>query len=216
VDNKHFSGGFFIAFEGIDGAGKSSLIKMLHEKMSQHQIATNVTAEPTKNYLGKHIREILSGDREGDEKTIAALFLADRVDHLTNPGYGMLAQLGKGETVISDRYYLSSYAYHVPHVTLDWVIEANSICAALRRPDLTFFIDISVEESLRRLNASREKLDKFENERRITEVRQNYYAAIEKVKADENIVIIDGERASSEVFEEVWHAVSEWMQNHSC
>lgn len=209
----NFEGGFFIAFEGIDGAGKSSLIKMLNEKICGLGIIAHVTAEPTKNYIGRHIREILSGEREGDEKTIAALFLADRIDHLTNPTYGMMGQLSKGETVISDRYYLSSYAYHVPHVSLDWVIEANSICADLRRPDITFFIDISVEESLRRLTASRDKLDKFENERRITEVRQNYYAAIEKVKTEENIVIIDGQRAPSAVFEEVWNNIDHWMKN---
>jgi dTMP kinase len=213
VGNKIFEGGFFIALEGIDGAGKTSLIKLLNEKISGLGITTHITAEPTKNYIGKHIREILLGEREGDEKTIAALFLADRIDHLTNPTYGMMGQLGKGETVISDRYYLSSYAYHVPHVSLDWVIAANSICAALRRPDLTFFIDISVEESLRRLTASRDQLDKYENERRITEVRQNYYAAIEKVKSEENIIIIDGHRAPSAVFDDVWMYIAQWIEN---
>ncbi len=208
-------GGFFIAFEGIDGAGKSSLIKMIDAKFHAINAKTHVTAEPTKNYIGKHIREILNGEREGDEKTIAALFLADRIDHLTNSAYGILSKLNNGEVVLCDRYYLSSYAYHVPYVTLDWVIQANSICASLRLADITFFINISVEESLRRLTSSRALLDKFENKQRMTEVRANYFNAIEEVKKKENIVIINGEKPQNEVMEEVWLSIEKWLDlNH--
>jgi dTMP kinase len=193
----------FIVFEGIDGAGKSTLIKMLNDRMIEKEMSTHLTAEPTKNYIGKHIREILTGQREGDEKTIASLFLADRVDHLVHSEYGIIQYLEKGVHVLCDRYYLSSYAYHVPHVTLDWVIDANSICANLRRPDYTFFIDISVDESLRRLTASRDQLERFETLERITQVRTNYMAAIDRVKANENIIIIDGVRTVKEVLEDI-------------
>ena len=116
----------------------------------------------------------------------------------------MLQYLNNGVNVISDRYYLSSYAYHVPHVSLDWVIEANSICAALKRPDITFFIDITVEESLRRLSSGRQQLDRFENESRISTVRKNYLLAIDKVKDQENIVIIDGNQSIEQLAEAVW------------
>lgn len=73
-------------------------------------------------------------------KTIAALFLADRLDHLTHSSYGILPFLQGGTHVICDRYYLSSYAYHVPYVSLDWVIRANALCAELKRPDITFLL----------------------------------------------------------------------------
>jgi dTMP kinase len=202
-ENMNKEKGIFIAFEGIDGAGKSSLIAKINHAFSESQRGIYITAEPTKNYIGKHIREILIGEREGDEKTIAALFLADRIDHLTHPAYGIIKKLNEGQVVLCDRYYLSSYAYHVPHVTLEWVIEANSVCANLRRPDITFFIDISVDESLKRLTASRDNLDKYENRTRITQVRENYITAIEAVKRDENIIIIDGEKSPDEVFEQV-------------
>lgn len=195
--------GKFIAFEGIDGAGKSSLIKKLNEALLSENHAVHITAEPTKNGAGLLIREILNGQREGDEKTIAALFLADRIDHLTHPQYGMLKFMKEGSHVITDRYYLSSYAYHVPYVTLDWVIEANSICANLRRPDITFYIDITVEESLKRLSAGRNVLDKYENRERITRVRSNYLEAINRVSSDEHIVIINGERPIDEVYHDV-------------
>jgi dTMP kinase len=207
-------GGLFIVFEGIDGAGKSTLINKIEAKFQEINAKTHTTAEPTKNYIGKHIREILNGKREGDEKTIASLFLADRIDHLTHSEYGILFKLSNEEVVLCDRYYLSSYAYHVPYVTLDWVINANSICSSLRRADLTFFIDISVGESLRRLALARESLDKFENEQRMTEVRGNYFSAIEKVKAEENIIIIDGEKSQNEVVDMVWESIQLWFTSN--
>lgn len=201
--------GKFFALEGIDGAGKSTLIKLLDQKMAAHNFPCHITAEPTKNHIGKIIRSILAGETEGDEKTIAALFLADRIDHLTHPQYGMLPFMANGIHVITDRYYLSSYAYHVPHVSLDWVIAANSICADLRKPDITFYIDISVEESLRRLRSGRNLLDRFENEKRIAEVRNNYLTAIEKVKHSENILFIDGSVSPEEAADNIWSKMLE-------
>lgn len=193
----------FIAFEGIDGAGKSTLIKLLNEKLIQQKIETHITAEPTKNHIGKIIRQILSGEKEGDERTIASLFLADRIDHLTHSEYGIMQYLSAGVNVITDRYYLSSYAYHVPHVSLDWVMEANSICAKVKRPDITFFIDISVDESMNRITNSRAGLEIFETRERITQVRQNYFDAIERVKDEENIVVVNGEQEVEMVFDEI-------------
>ena len=196
--------GKFFALEGIDGAGKSTLIKGLEQRMKEKGLPCHTTAEPTKNHIGRIIRSILSGDQEGDEKTIAALFLADRMDHLTHPEYGMLQYLSNGVHVITDRYYLSSYAYHVPHVSLDWVVAANSVCAQLKRPDITFFIDIPVEVSLARLSAGRQQLDRFENEVRIRTVRDNYWNAIRKVEQEENILIIDGCQSPEVISGEVW------------
>ena len=201
--------GKFIALEGIDGAGKSTLVKALVKKMADAGLPCHGTAEPTKNHIGKTIRSILAGEIEGDEKTIAALFLADRLDHLNHSSYGILPFLQRGTHVICDRYYLSSYAYHVPYVSLDWVIAANALCADLKRPDLTFFIDIPVEESMKRLSASRNQLDRFENEVRIREVRTNYFSAIEKVKNDENILIIDGCKPSLEIVDQLWAKIRE-------
>jgi dTMP kinase len=200
--------GYFFAFEGIDGAGKSSIIKALAEKMDGLKEQCHITAEPTKNHIGKTIRDILLGKTEGHEQVIASLFLADRLDHLLHSDYGMIHFLKEGKHVLCDRYYLSSYAYHVPHVSLEWVIEANSVCAAHRRPDVTFFIDITVEESIRRLTATREVLDKYENVQRISQVHKNYQKAIEAVNDDENIVLINGMQPLHDVIEDVWQIMS--------
>jgi dTMP kinase len=200
--------GKFIAFEGIDGAGKSTLIKLLNEKFKSLGFETHLTAQPTKNYIGTAIRDILTGVREGDERTIAALFLADRIDHITHREYGIMQFLEKGIYVLCDRYYLSSYAYHVPYVTMNWVIEANSICANLCKPDYTFYIDISVEVSMQRLTQGRASLERFENIERITQVKSNYEEAIRRVSKDENIIRIDGNRSIEEIIEDIYRTLA--------
>lgn len=192
--------GKFIVFEGIDGSGKTTLSKMLKDDLSTGGKTVHWTCEPTHNVIGKMIRSVLTHQLEMNEQSIAALYLADRMDHIQNPEYGMLHQLQAGDHVISDRYYLSSYAYHVPHVSLDWVVDANSIAAEILRPDVIFFIDIDVPTSMDRISRFRNNVDLFENEERITLVHQNYFKAIEKIKDQENIVIIDGRPPLEEVY----------------
>ncbi len=195
--------GKYIVFEGIDGAGKSTLISKLYQLMNDHAQKTISTFEPTSSPIGSIIRNVLAGRIKTSEQTIAALFLADRLDHLQNETNGILKSINKGINVIGDRYYLSSYAYHVPHVSLDWVIASNQICADLLRADLTFFIDISVEESLKRITDNRQELDLFENKERITKVHSNYIKAIAAVKDTENIITINGEQNPDNVFEDI-------------
>lgn len=142
-----------------------------------------------------------------NEATIAALFVADRMDHIVNEEYGMLSYLEQGIHVISDRYYLSSYAYHVPHVTLDWVINANSVCKDLLSPDLILYVDIDVATSLSRIANNRATVDLYENEQRLTEVRNNYLNAIQKVSNVEHIITINGTLTQEEVLHNAWHEI---------
>ena len=190
----------FIVFEGIDGSGKTTLSKMLHEYFVNFIGPSHWTCEPTNNPVGKMIRSVITHELVLNEQSIAALFLADRMDHIQHATYGMKNLIEKGTNVISDRYYLSSYAYHVPHVSLDWVIEANSICANLLKADVIFYIDIDVKTSLDRISLYRSTNDLFETEERITLVHDNYNKAIERVKGTENIVRINGKPPLDQVF----------------
>lgn len=200
--------GKFIVFEGIDGSGKSTQVKLLTEGLKAEGKSVYQTFEPTNSPIGSVVRNILYGRIDADEKTMAALYLADRLDHIQNDTNGMLKQLEVGKHVISDRYYFSSYAYHVPHVSLDWVIDANSICAELLRPDLIIFIDISTEISLERLTKGRASLDKYENFERISTVRKNYFAAMKRFEGIENIVIVNGNQSMEAVTNDIWDLVS--------
>lgn len=199
--------GKFIVFEGIDGSGKSTQVKLLTERLKEEKYPIYQTFEPTNSPIGSLIRNMLYGRIEGDEKTLAALYLADRLDHIQNSTNGMLKYLEKGTNVISDRYYFSSYAYHVPHVSLDWVVDANSVCAELLQPDLIIYIDITTETSLERLTKGRSELDKFENFERISTVRRNYMTAMKRFEGIENVMVIDGNQSFEAVSEDIWNLV---------
>src|ERR1700710_1612537 len=161
----------FIAFEGIDGSGKSTQVKLLTQKLEAAGLKVYTTCEPTDSPIGKIIRDIFSHRLEADHRTIAGLFVADRLDHLLNKTNGILRKLEEGYTVITDRYYFSSYAYQSPYMDLNWVIEANSLSAQLLRPDLNIYIDISPEISIERINKGRTSVELYETVGNLKNVR---------------------------------------------
>ena len=117
--------GKFIAFEGIDGSGKSTQVRLLAERLRSENIPFYTTMEPTDSPVGSLIHQIMTGRVKADPKVIAALFVADRLDHLLNDVNGISQKIDEGTTVIMDRYYFSSYAYQSVDAPMDWVIQAN-------------------------------------------------------------------------------------------
>ncbi len=199
----------FIAFEGIDGSGKSTQVKLLSESLIRTGHRVYCTEEPTDSRIGSIIREVFRHKMEADHRTIAGLFVADRLDHLLNRTHGILKKLEEGYTVITDRYYLSSYAYQGAHMPIDWVIEANSMSADLLRPDLNIFIDISPAISMERLTRGRTSLELFETLENLVKVREKYFEAMGKVKSAECIFVTDGNRSPELIAADIWKEVSE-------
>jgi dTMP kinase len=198
----------FIAFEGIDGSGKSTQLKLLAERLKAEGHKVYTTFEPTDSPIGKMIRDIFSHNMEADHRVIAGLFVADRLHHLLNKTDGILKKLEEGYTVITDRYYFSSYAYHGTHMEMDWVIDANSQSANLLRPDLNVYIDISPEISMSRITKGRSSLELYETIENQKNVRDRYLEAFDKLKEVEKIKFIDGNRAENEISEDIWLAIS--------
>jgi dTMP kinase len=208
---------FFIAFEGIDGSGKSTQVKLLaaHLEKAGHKVYS--TFEPTDSPVGALIRNIFSHKMEADHRVIAGLFVADRLDHLLNKTNGILKKLEEGYTVITDRYYFSSYAYHGTHMSMDWVIEANSLSADLLRPDLNIYIDISPEVSMQRLKSGRDLIELYETIDNLTLVRDKYFEAFELLKFKETVIVTDGNRLPDLIANDVWNEVSNFAvatKNH--
>ncbi|MFP5040164.1 dTMP kinase [Parasediminibacterium sp. JCM 36343] len=199
----------FIAFEGIDGSGKSTQVKLLAEKLRQEGHKVYSTFEPTDNPIGSLIRNIFKGRMTADHKTIAALNVADRLDHLYNDVNGIIKKLEEGYTVITDRYYFSSYAYHGVHVDIDWVIAANAMSAAALKPAIHIFIDVPPALSMERLNSTRGTIDLYETLDNLEQVRAKFMEAFEKLKATENIVFIDGNQTIAAIAKDVWENVSD-------
>lgn len=198
----------FIAFEGIDGSGKSTQVKLLADELTQRGHKVYTTHEPTSGPIGKMIRDIFSHRMEGSQHTIAALFAADRLEHIVNKTDGMLKKLAEGYTVITDRYYFSSYAYHSVHVDMDWVIEMNREAAKLLRPDLNIYIDISPEVSMERIQKNRDTVEMYETLENQKKVYAMYEKAFEREKSFEKIIRVNGNQPVEAIAKEVLNVVT--------
>lgn len=199
----------FIAFEGIDGSGKSTQVTLLADNLKKAGHQVYVTAEPTDNPTGLLIRNIFSHKMEADHRTLAGLFVADRLDHLLNKKNGILKKLDEGYTVITDRYYFSSYAYQGTHMPMDWVIEANSLSAGLLRPDLNVYIDLEPEISIQRLSRGRNSTELYETMDNLKNVREKYFESFHRLRLKENIFITDGNRPTEILAGDILNEVSQ-------
>lgn len=203
--------GAFIAFEGIDGSGKTTQSAILTKRLREEGISCYTTMEPTDSPIGSLIHQIMTGRIKTDNRAIAGLFVADRIDHLMNDVDGILSKINAGTTVITDRYYFSSYAYNSVDMSMEWVIKANEQSSRILKPNLTVFIDVTPDVALERIEKNRAHKELFEKKSRLVKVRENYFKAFETLKDEENYVIIDGSRAQERVAEDVWKAVSNCM-----
>ena len=198
----------FIAFEGIDGCGKSTQAKRLAKHLEAEGHRVHLTCEPTTGPIGRMIRDIFSGKMPADQHTIAALFAADRMEHILNPVDGLLKLLAEGYTVISDRYYFSSYAYHSVHVPMDWVLELNARAAHFLRPDLNVYIDISPEISMERIQRGRSSTELYETLENLTQTHAKYEEAILKMQGKEKLARINGDQGEDQVALAIWEVLS--------
>lgn len=203
--------GSFIAFEGIDGSGKSTQIKMLAEKLKDMGVNYYVTREPTDSPIGSLIHQIMTGRIKTDNKVIAALFAADRLDHLLNDTDGIVPKIEEGIAVITDRYYFSSYAYHSVDMPMDWVINANEQSSNILRPTATVFIDLNPDTAIERIKANRFHQELFEKKSRLIKVREKYLEAFERLKEEENVIIIDGSRDPDVIAKDIWERVNQYF-----
>ncbi len=199
--------GKFIVLEGIDGSGKSTQAKLLHQRFCREGISPILTREPTNGPIGKLIRQILSGTQPMDQRAIANLFAADRTDHLSHPENGIHQLVKQGRTVICDRYYFSSYAYHSQYMDMDWVFAINQLNADILKPDLTIFIDVPPELCVKRIAKDRQSFDIYENTETLTKVRNFYFTSFERCSATENIAVINGDTSPELLAQSIWNAV---------
>ena len=199
--------GIFLALEGIDGSGKTTQLQKLTARLAQLNIKHYSTQEPTGGPVGSLIRQILTGRTLADNRVMASLFVADRLDHLLNVD-GISQKIDAGVCVLTDRYYFSSYAYQSVDMDLNWLINANRPIAEILRPNLTIFLDIPVSTALARIQAGRFHTELYEKEERLLAVRKQYLTAFAQLQAEENIAIIDADADADTVAERIWQATA--------
>ncbi len=197
----------FIALEGIDGSGKSTQTRLVSQFLGDKGHKVYATSEPTERSIGKLIRQIMKGEIPADDRTIAGLFVADRLDHLLNEENGLVRKMEAGYTVITDRYYFSSYAYHGVHMNMDWVIASNALSAEILKPDATIFIDVPPGVCMDRLRVSRGSIERYETLDNLEKVRDKYFTAFEKLKSSENVIIINGSQTPEDIAADIGKAI---------
>ena len=166
--------GVFIVFEGIDGSGKSTHIKLLAGELRGRGLRVLETSEPSRDRIGTFIRDY--AERNGDRFTLETetlLFAADRYEHVKRV---ITPALERGMVVISDRYFYSSIAYQgATGIDLDWIREMNRFAP---QPDLGVLLDIHPEDSLQRVNDRAKTV--FEVSDYLRKVREIYMGMVER------------------------------------
>jgi dTMP kinase len=205
--------GRFVVFEGLDGAGTTTQVVSLRRRIEDlaspgESCPVYVTREPSDGPIGLQIRMVLEHRIKTDPATLAALFAADRMDHLTHRcgKGGIVAHLRSGVHVLSDRYYLSSFAYQGMSLDWNWLWDMHARCI---RPDMTLFLDVPVDVCLERIAARRgDRTDLFENRNALTSARSSYLGAIHRLRqAGDAIEVVDGNASPEQVHELIWEKV---------
>ena len=188
--------GFWV-LEGLDGAGTTTQLKNLEAYMQDKELPVFRTAEPTIYETGRFIRRVLSGEVKVPQSTIAYLFAADRDNHINNPEYGIISHLNKGEVVISDRYFFSSFAYQSIGFDPDAVMMLNS---RFPYPELVLYVDTPVEDCISRIDSRGSDKEIYEKQDYQTKVRENYEKFFSNLPEGCRLIRVDGTLSREEIF----------------
>lgn len=200
--------GLFIVFEGIDGAGKSTQARLLAEALEREGRQVYITAEPTPLPSGRALREVLGGKVKKTPCEIAIMFAEDRVAHNKDGEIGIEKLLADGVCIICDRYYYSSLAYQGSQCDYEWVRSLNTRCPEIRHPDLCVFLDLTPEESMKRImSANRDGTEIYETEEILAKVRNTFMKVIEDMSREDKIAVIDASRDIDTIASDILAAV---------
>ena len=206
--------GHFISFEGGEGAGKSTQVRLLSEHLAVLGYKTLLTREPGGSPLGEKIRRFLLEGKVKDYGAVAEslLFYTARLDHLDKL---ILPALKDGTWVICDRFADSSRAYQgAASGVEDGVFDSlDRIVVGENQPELTIIIDLPVDVAMKRVNARQQRdaleVDRFESED--MQFHERLRAGFLKIAAANanRCIIIDGNQSREKVAELVWQTVAE-------
>jgi len=206
--------GKFITFEGIDGSGKSTQLRMLASELRVRGLNVLPTCEPGGTPLGRRLREaFLETEENVAPLAELLLFAADRAQHVN---FLVKPALEEGKIVISDRYADATFAYQgagrgFAENTVSQIIE---IATGGLKPDLTLFFDLQIEQALLRTDS---RNDTGERKNRMDREKTEFY---ERVRAayltiaegePERFRVIDASGSTDEIKTLVLKIVSEFL-----
>lgn len=197
--------GKLIAIEGIDGSGKTTQVELVARTLEKdHKIF--ITKNPTDGYIGKFIRQVLSGEIKLPSVSFQYLFSADRQVQQEE----IIERLKDNYIVVTDRYFWSALAYGIvdrmgeeKNEAGNQLLIAQGLLSHYHQfiiPDKTFFLDISVDTAMDRIK-NVEKKELYEEKEKLEKIKASYEWIIEKFPLE--ITRIQGERGMEEISEEI-------------
>lgn len=204
----------FITFEGGEGSGKSSALRLINERLIQSGAQTVLTREPGGTPISEEIRNIIL-DRKNtdmDPRTEALLYAASRRQHLVQKIWPALKE---GKIVLCDRYLDSSLAYQggARGIALEDVLNINMFATEGTFPDLTLLFDIEPEKGLARIAANQNRevnrldLEKLDFHHRVRQAFLN----LAKQYSD-RYVIIDASQPLDKVVDDAYAVILERLK----
>lgn len=215
--------GAFIVIEGIDGSGKTTQARMLHDRLEQIGVPIILEKEPTSSPIGTLCRNIIEdkceyGVGDIDSRTLSMLFAADRFDHITNSKNGLSQKLTSGNNVICDRFYLSNIVYqsythfyteHCWQRIMD-VLHMNDINHNELAPDLIIYVNTPPEIAINRIKERGNDLSTYEQSvSRLSQIYNTFDRAIDVLRRswNENIVEVNGLDSVEKIHDAIYHIV---------
>ena len=198
-----FNKGLFISFEGIDGCGKSTQVKLLMEKLKKNSIVYKIVREPGGTIISEEIRKTLLSVKNMNmsSRSEALLMTASRAQ-LTKEE--IIPAMEKGQCIIADRFKDSTLAYQGGgrKLDLDFLEKLNDFATYDIDPNITFYIDVTAETAHER--STQNNLDRIESVglEFQNSVREKYLYLAEKFK--NRIVTIDGNQSIPIIHSTIW------------
>ena len=201
--------GKFITFEGCDGCGKSTQLRLLSEYLEKNGVPHIFTREPGGGKISEAIREILLNGKNSEmtDACEALLYAAARVQHLSDR---VEPALNEGKLVVCDRYVDSSLAYqaYARGLGTDFIGKINAYALEHYLPDVTVFIDLTPEAAFKRKHGADEN-DRLEKAG--MEFHKRVYEGYKAVAAAEpdRVMCVDGMQTPDEIFADVLKILKE-------
>ena len=206
----HNKNGILITFCGLDGCGKTTMIRALQHDLECHGAKVELTKQPTDTMRQSHIfRTYMDAEdhRAYSYRSLSLMAAADRVQHCNHV---VLPALEQGKVLISDRYIYSCLAnLRARGYTEDqWIYDIVS--REIPRPDLAFFLDVPVEVAIQRIRARPEERDRYIDMELQYRLKEEY----KKICADNGGILLSSDSDWKDTFNEVLFYVNNYMEEH--
>lgn len=192
--------GLFITFEGADGCGKTTQLKLAAEYLQEKGQSVLITREPGAKGLGEKLRDILLNyDGIVSDRCESFLFLADRAQHIDTI---VLPAVDAGKIVLCDRHIDSTAAYqgYGRGQDLEQINSLNMIATNNRKPDMTIVFDIDADTSMQRVGEQKDRMESAGIEF-FNRVRDGYLKIAQK--EPDRVKVLDASKSIDEIHHEV-------------